>query len=245
MDLSMIKRESAAVVPYDLEKLMATYAAVKEAQDEVGGSITFRAKLPKEGLQFLIDTGDEDNLIQTPSITGVIVYSHLCNARFDPASRGDPPRCSSLDAKMGIDEEGVVRDCETCPYNQYGSAGEGKRGKACKNMMRLYILTDSSPIPILLTLPPTSLKAWQTYRYGLSLDQLTPKAVLTELKLKTAVSKTSGDKYAQVKPRLVGLLSEDARRIAEMFAGGFAPRIEVSENDYDTREDADGSSTIA
>lgn len=237
MDLSLIKRGTSEVVPYDLNKLMATYKAVKEAQDEVGGNITFRAKLPKEGKNFLIDTGDEDNMISVPTIEGIIVHSHLCNARFDSASRGDPPLCSSMDAKMGIDGTGEAHDCESCPYNQYGTAGPGKRGKACKNMMRLYILTDSSPIPILLSLPPTSLKAWQTYRYGLSLDMLTPKMVLTELSLKIATSKTSGDKFATVKPKMVGLLSEDARRIAEMFATGFAPKVEISEEDYEEKED--------
>lgn len=238
MDLSLIKRDSGStdVVPFNLDRLTATYKAVKEAQEEVGGTILFRAKLPKEGRNFLIDTGDEDNMISVPTISGVVVHSHLCNARFDPASRGDPPICSSMDAKVGIDQDGICTDCESCKYNEFGTAGEGRRGKACKNMMRLYILTDSSPIPILLSLPPTSLKAWQTYRYGLSLDMLTPKMVLTELSLKTAVSKSSGDKFATVKPRMVGLLSEDARRIAEMFATGFTPKVEITEEDYEEKE---------
>lgn len=240
MDLSMIKREAATeVVPYDLEKLMATYRAVKEAQDEVGGNIVYRAKLPKEGRSFLIDTGDEDNLLSVPTIEGVVVHSHLCNARFDPASRGEPPICSSMDAKVGIDVDGSATECEACPFNQFGTAGPGKKGKACKNMIRLYILTDSAPIPILLSLPPTSIKAWQNYRYGLALDQLTPKAVLTELSLVTAASKTSGDKFAKVKPKFKGVLSEDARRIAEMFSAGFTPKVEISEDDYEIKGDGE------
>lgn len=241
MDLSLIKREkNTEVVSYDLDHLMKTYAAVKEAQEEVGGTITFRAKLPKEGKSFLIDTGDEDNLISVPTIEGVVVYSHLCNARFDPASRNEPPICSSMDAKVGVDlEDGAVHNCETCEFNQFGTAGQGKRGKACKNMIRLYILTDSSPIPILLSLPPTSMKNWQTYRYGLSLDQLSPKGVLTELSLVNAVSKTSGDKFVKVKPRFKGILSEEARRIAEMFAAGFAPKVEITADDYEVKEDGE------
>lgn len=240
MDLSLIRREkSTEVVPYDLEHLMATYKAVKEAKDEVGGNIIYRAKLPKEGKSFLLDTGDEDNLISLETIEGVVVHSHLCNARFDPASRGEPPICSSMDAKVGVDLEGVAHDCEDCPLNQFGTAGPGKRGKACKNMIRLYILTDSIPIPILISLPPTSIKAWQTYRYSLALDQLTPKAVVTELSLVTATSKSSGDKFAKVKPKFRGVLSDEARTIAEMFAAGFTPKVDISEEDYEEKEDGE------
>lgn len=236
MDLSLIRKTTTEVVPYDIEKLTKTYAAIKEAQEEVGGTIMFRAKLPKEGKNFIIDMGDEDNPISVPSIKGIVIYSHRCNARFDPASRGEPPICSAMDGKVGIDGDGVAQDCETCKYNEYGTAGEGKRGKACKNMIRLYILTDSVPVPILLSLPPTSMKNWQNYRYGLSMDALTPRQVLTELSLVIATSKTSGDKFAKVKPRMVGLLSEEARRVADMFAAGFAPKTELSADDYEAVE---------
>lgn len=239
MDISMIRKTSTEVVPYNLDRLVTVYKAVKEAQDEVGGTFTFRAKLPKEGKNFLIDTGDEDNLVSVPSITGIVVHSHMCNAHFDAASRGDPPLCSSIDSKIGVDQNGETHDCLDCHWNKYGTAGEGKRGKACKNMIRLYIITEAAPVPLLLSLPPTSIRAWQTYRYGLSMDCLTPKDVITELTLKITASKSSGDKFATVKPRMVGLLSPEARQMAEMFASGFVPKVEISEEDYSEKEDGD------
>ena len=57
---------------------------------------------------------------------------------------------------------GEVRTCENCPYNQYNTAvnqaGQQTKGKACKNMRRIYFMMDSDPNIYLLTVPPTSLK---------------------------------------------------------------------------------------
>ena len=68
---------------------------------------------------------------------------------------------------------------------------------------------------------------------------IAPKGVLTELSLVNAVSKTSGDKFVKVKPRFKGVLSEEARRIAEMFAAGFAPKVEITADDYEVKEDGE------
>ena len=57
---------------------------------------------------------------------------------------------------------GEVTACETCPYNQYGTGvdenGNPKKGKACKNMRRIYMMMDGDPNLYLLTVPPTSIK---------------------------------------------------------------------------------------
>lgn len=239
MNLDLIKRESAPVMPYDLASVKETYEAIAEAQDEVGGTVTFRAKMPSAGgKSFTIDTGNEDMEVTTPKLEGVIIHSHKCNARFAPNTRGEPPICSSMDAKVGIDTDGVLHTCDDCPFNKFGSSEKGTGGKACKNMIRLYMMTDASPIPILVTLPPTSLKSWQNYRIGvLAGARLKPIDVVTELTLTSEVSK-SGDKYAKIKPKMVGRLDEDTRKIAEFFASGFTVAPEITVDDYYAQQDA-------
>lgn len=237
MNLDLIKKENVAVMPYDLASVKDTYAAIAEAQEEVGGVVTYRAKMPSSGgKSFTIDTGNEDNEVTTPKLEGVVIHSHKCNARFAPNTRGEPPICSSMDAKIGFDGDGVIHQCDECPYNKFGSSEKGTGGKACKNMIRLYLMTSESPIPILVTLPPTSIKAWQNYRIGvLAGARLKPIQVVTELTLTSEVAKT-GDKYAKVKPRMVGRLDEETQKIAEFFASGFASAPEITVDYYTTEE---------
>ena len=235
MPLSLIKKEAAEIAEINLSELVGAYRCIRESMDEVGGTVVFRAVLPKEGKSFKIDTGDDDDEPTTPKLEGVVIHQHRCNARFSQGTRGEPPLCSSMDAKTGIDWEGETHDCEGCPYNEYGTSGNGKRGKACKNMIRLYLLTEATPVPILLSLPPTSMKAWQTYQSGvLASMKLKPRQVLTELTLTKGQSK-SGDEYAKVKPRMLGVLSPDAQKVASMFAEAFAPKVEITEEDYNMK----------
>jgi len=61
--------------------------------------------------------------------------------------------------------------CDVCPQNQWGSQGQGKKGKACKQVRRLALLpvsalTDGN-IPsaelAVLSVPVTSTKNWANY----------------------------------------------------------------------------------
>lgn len=64
-----------------------------------------------------------------------------------------------MDGKTGIvAATGEIRNCDTCPLNQYGTDVKGGKGKACKNMRRIYMMCDNDPTPYLLTVPPTSIK---------------------------------------------------------------------------------------
>lgn len=122
-----------------------------------GGILSFVFPDKSNGKQDLRDEFD-----------AVVLFSHECGA-FWPSKKTDnnPPSCSSLDGKVGFGDIGdgrgqCQRDCASCPMNQYGTAvdqaGQQTRGKACKNMRRLYVMTEDETIaPKVLTLPPTSL----------------------------------------------------------------------------------------
>lgn len=243
MELSLIAKKETNVAEFSFDGIREIYTEILEAQEEVGGTFTYRAKVATGGgKSFEIETGNEDTDTSTPKLSGVIIHSHKCNARFDEDSVGEPPVCTSMDGVVGTDAEtGEMRSCKDCPYNQYGSSEKGS-GKACKNMIRLYMMTEGTPIPLVISLPPTSIKPWQNYRLGvLAPAKLKPSEVVTELSLTPQVSK-AGIKYSIVKPRLVGKLSESEAEMARFFASGFTPRVEITADDYnksDEKENVD------
>ncbi|MGE4274082.1 MAG: hypothetical protein AB7E31_14670 [Desulfitobacterium sp.] len=66
------------------------------------------------------------------------------------------PLCSSFDGILGTDANGNTRRCAECPQNAWGSGKEG-RGKACKEMRRMFLLTPDNALPIQISFPPTSI----------------------------------------------------------------------------------------
>jgi hypothetical protein len=185
------------------------------------------------GKAFEIQTGDEENDTAVPNFTGVIIHNHKCNAYFDEDGTGNtPPLCTSIDGKTGIEAAtGEWKACNGCPFNEYGTSKKG-RGKACKNMHRLYIMTEGSPIPLVLSLPPTSLKAFQNYRLSsLASRKLKPYEVVTEFSL-TSEQSSTGQKYSVVKFKLLGKLAGENAAAAAFFAQSFHNAVDVTGDDY-------------
>lgn len=56
-------------------------------------------------------------------------------------------------------------NCATCPMSQWGSEHQRKagKGKACKEGRRLLLLIEGWALPAVMTLPPTSIKAWDSF----------------------------------------------------------------------------------
>ena len=138
--------------------------AIAEEMDGLGSIPFERAKIPSGGgLAFELPGETEDEPVMSTELTGVILHHHPVNAYWAEQYSGgnEQPDCSSYDGKQGVEREtGEIHDCSKCPHNQFGSAGAGK---ACKNIHRCYILQESNPVPIILALPPTSLKYIRDY----------------------------------------------------------------------------------
>lgn len=154
-----------------------------------------RIRIPAGGaLQFEIPNPDDpDRPEYAEELTGVIVYHTPSNAYW-PYEGMQSPQCSALDGENGIGDPGG--ECQNCPLNRFGS-GEGGRGKACKNMHRIYLLRPNEAIPVLLTLPATSLKAWGNY-LGLSLlgRGMYPSGVVTRIRLKRETGRDGANTYS-------------------------------------------------
>lgn len=87
-------------------------------------------------------------------------------------------------------------DCSTCIMNQWGSEHQRKagKGKGCKEMRRLLLLIDGWSMPAILALPPTSIRAWDTYCSALASKRGAYFAVKTKFALDSA-NAASGEKY--------------------------------------------------
>lgn len=87
--------------------------------------------------------------------------------------------------------------CASCPLSQFGSAHQGGAGKsqACKSMRRLVVAVDGWAQPAMLTLPPTSIKAFDLFASGLARQRSAYFAVRTKITLEAQKS-GNGDPYS-------------------------------------------------
>lgn len=210
-DLMMVKEENF-VVP-----VMDNNIAQAMGEEMEGLPMTFtRVKIPTGGgLAFEIPGDDADNPEMAKEIIGVIVVHHPINAYWSDKYSGgnNPPDCSSMDGKVGVGTPGG--NCKTCPYNQFGSDGAGK---ACKNMHRIYILRSGEAFPLLLTLPPTSIKNFGDY----VLKRVIFKGyrtyeVITKITLKRAQNST-GISYSQAQFSLVAPLGTEEKEFMRRYS---------------------------
>jgi hypothetical protein len=161
---------------------------------------------------FHVRRGDEHELIMNPkdpdspasSIQVVILKTHPGTAKTyykDKYVEGseDKPTCGSPDGITPFPdaENRQATKCAICPHNQWGSriSEDGKKGKSCSDVKRLavapYWLNGQLNDPMLLRIPPTSLKTWDIYQRKLAKHGLTPAHVVTQISFDSAVSHQS------------------------------------------------------
>lgn len=204
----------------DPELLAELQDQMEDLDDE--SSIQCRLiKIPAGGgLAYEVQGEDDDDVEYMKEISGVIVFTHRMNGYW-PNSYGTGegedkiPLCSSMDGKTGLcRDSGEVRSCENCPMNQFGS-GTDTRGKACKNMRRLYMMMDGDPNFYLLTVPPTSIKEVNRQLARIMGSKSIPYTdLIVSLKLEKAVN-AGGIPYSKVVIEKKGLLPAGVASIAK------------------------------
>lgn len=242
-----IKENALAVVGFTPPAIMDEDFSSIMAEEMDGLTLDFtRVKIPSGGgLMFEIPGDDPDNPESVKVLEGVIVDHYPCNALWVEEFRGGnaPPDCSSLDGKVGIARDGKQRACATCKYNQWGSDTKGGNGKRCKNMRRMYVLQEGVPFPLLLTVPPTSLKNVADYvAKRVLVKKLRLSEVVTSITLRKATS-NDGIVYSQVFFKLAGVLPPETRASMKKFSASIKPitrKMALEANDYVISEDEDG-----
>lgn len=125
-------------------------------------------------------------------------------------------------------------DWQRLPYNQYGSAGYGRR---CKEQRIMAILRQDDTMPILVRVSPGSLKPITQFIRKLPVPFFEAVISLTLQRVKNQ----GGISYAQIVPRLVETLSEEQgemiHRLYTQTLGdavrAAAERAEIPRSDYD------------
>ena len=170
------------------------------------------------GVFKVLEPGAEEPTSGVQSIDCVILASHLINVRWghDYGSRedGERPACRSMDGKTGVElETGETHDCDACPYNQFTEDG-GR--KVCTNKRQLYIMREGDLLPVLFALPPSALKAYDSYRVQATLTLRTPmSALLTRITLKSKKS-GNGTEYSSPVFTAIGKLPlEESKRMTD------------------------------
>lgn len=225
---------------FDIEGIKEACKRVIKMQNMVGGKPKFKIKIGS-GI-FIFTTGN--GRVNMEKFQGIIVTHHRSNALFDISGTGEknentPPICSSTDGIMGINNKtGEYADCEKCPYNQFGTAENGK-GKACKNMHRLYILIEGCPMPAILSLPPTSLEFWRNYSImdvaAMGLDM---SEVVTEFSLTEGLHLNKNE-YSIVNFKLIGKVSQEIREYCAETGASIekTPRPAIEADEYNREPD--------
>jgi len=186
-----------------------------------------------------IPTGEGDEVDAVRAITGTVIAQMPMRLAFNGEKQ---LVCKSEDAITGnptgesFDGLTPSGNCANCPLNKWGSKG---RGKACADKMRLYVMRDDDVLPILITLPPTSLAAWR--KYVISLATSTKKsyhAVKTNITLKK-IAQDGRDPYSIVQFGFNAHLDEGESAYLDTFRIDFMGMLKASIEQSDTPQQAD------
>lgn len=168
MATNLKKTDDNTLAMFELPALSTNLKELVAEELDGLGTIPFDVvKFPSGGgLVFEVPTEDPDQPDTVKDITGVILFHHPTNAYWEKdisESENKNPDCVSYDGHVGVKAAtGEACDCADCPLNQYGTAKKGS-GKACKNAHRIFLLRSGDPLPMIINIPPTSLKEMKRY----------------------------------------------------------------------------------
>ena len=234
-DEGLIKTERFLVLSTDVD-----IRAVIRANIGSGGVRAVdldRVKMPTAGGgTWTVPTLEGDQ--QEKELTGLIVGWQDVRAYWAEAFTGSqPPDCASLDCVTGIGQPGGA--CKTCPYAAFGSAqGGAGAGQACKQIRRLLILQEGAVLPMMLSLPPTSLKAVRQYFIRLAAAQIPYYGAVSCIGLERAQN-VNGIAYSRATFAVARLLTLEEAGRTEGYVRSLAGALtaQVGAEDYDGKKE--------
>lgn len=213
---------------------------VETLQETLGG------KLRPYDLQRIVWPSGKTTTWEIPTVSGetvpakeivaVPILSTVSRQFWEGKSVGPdntPPVCKSDDGELGEPTErgrelGATGDCRSCPLAQWGP---NNTPPACKERRELYLLMEGQYFPMVLSVPPSSVKVWRDFVKPLSLQGVAPWAAIVRFKLATATN-PNGDPYALLKLELAGRVSpehkERLRQYRETLTATFRAGLEAS-----------------
>lgn len=230
-----------ALIPQsDYMVLCSTPTEIREviAENIGGDSINLgdldRVKIPSGGGKFweIPDIDAEGGVISARELEGIIIYKKKSRVWFEnpEPQEGAQPDCFSDDNEHGVCASaelkagGIGGLCADCPLSQFGSDPKGGGGQACKQMEQLFIVRKNSYLPLMLNLPPTSLKPMKKFLLRLASSGIPYSSVIVKMTLAEA-SNDSGQKYSVVEPVMVRRLTDQERPIVQALAETLRPAL--------------------
>lgn len=247
------------------EQQITEMIAAEMHSDQQSNAFQFlptRIKMPSGSPPYAFASGDD--FMKT--FTSVIIVSQSARAYWPGKdTQGLPPVCSSPDGIVGwladsIDEEQVkialaqhpthpgLRStnaergpyaCNRCPLASWGT-GNG-RGQACKSLRRLLVWVDGWNMPAILTLPPTSTKAFDEFASARTSKGKAYFACRVEFSLEQKQN-GSGIKFAAVKVTKIDELGNADLGVVLSMRNQFTDLIrsmEITAAEYETAEAGD------
>jgi hypothetical protein len=152
---------------------------------------------------------------EVPELEGVVIGWRPGRAYWkeslEESGGGSPPDCSSDDGVFGQGDPGG--DCEACPMSQWGSSPKGTNAQACKAFRLLFLMRPQDLLPVVVVVPPSSLRGVQNYLLRLTSNGLGVSGVISRFGLTKAKSQ-GGIAYAEILPSLaMALQGEELARV--------------------------------
>jgi hypothetical protein len=191
--VAVVKAAPLPALPDEWKKELAVAAKDASATETPSiQNLSFRS-----GVMSLVGTPVPGNELECIAI-GTAFERCLYDGPFDP-NKIKNPVCFALtfDGENGSPHENSLHPqhetCKGCPMDEWGSAGEGRRGKACKEMRRIAVIPADkveSADDILgaemamAKIPVTSVRNWSNYVHQISATQNRPYwSVTTKMKV--------------------------------------------------------------
>ena len=176
----MARAKSKALVPKQ-SNFLALSPALQESADDLFSPKEIKDSMGKQSMNDLekikvpsggttswevIGKNGEEEMVKALEVVVVAAQDVRVFYATKYSGGNEPPDCASLDCITGIVGENapeeITGDCASCPKSQWGSAvdedGNPTDGKACNERKMCLIYRPEDMVPIVLSIPPSSLK---------------------------------------------------------------------------------------
>lgn len=146
----------------------------------------------------------------------------------------EPPDCVSIDMINGVPGDDcppeITGNCQTCPKNQWGSAvddeGNPTNGKACQERKLVLMYREDDMVPLLLSIPPTSLTVFEKDMGRIAVAKRRPIWAMVWKFSLTKEKNARNIEYSQVKAEFVRNLKEEEVLAMRELRKQFVPEME-------------------
>ena len=171
-----------------------------------------------------------DDTESVGSVEGVIIYHKNVRAYWPEGygEGGTDPQCNSADTVTGEGEPGGA--CLDCPLAKWGSGvdkdGNSTRGQACTTRKHMFLIRPDERLPMMFSLPPTSLKSARMFFLELGNKDIQYWHIISRLSLEQSTK--GGNPHSIFQFSMVGMIPDDAQEVMDKLRTYYTPWLSQS-----------------